>query len=137
MCIYTYLDICLSLMCCCIGNWVGWRSTMLINVMRPIRSKVIVFHSICCALVPLCMWYVKVTCRSLYCFIGNNIRLGSSWANMEWYTFTYTSSPFCLDHLQARLVYYLMNIHIRQRCIYLCRVSFFFALNSSLAWKYA
>ncbi|KAL5516014.1 hypothetical protein EMCRGX_G001270 [Ephydatia muelleri] len=25
------------------------------------------------------------------------------------------------DHLEARLVYYLMNIHIRQRCIYLCR----------------
>ena len=26
-------------------------------------------------------------------------------------------------HLQARLVYYLMNIHTQPRCIYLCRVS--------------
>ena len=26
-------------------------------------------------------------------------------------------------HFQARLVYYLMNVHTQPRCIYLCRVS--------------
>ena len=30
---------------------------------------------------------------------------------------------YILGHLQAKLVYYLMNIHIRPRSIYLCRVS--------------
>ena len=28
----------------------------------------------------------------------------------------------CAGHFQARLVYYLMNVHTQPRCIYLCRV---------------
>ena len=27
-----------------------------------------------------------------------------------------------LGHFQARLVYYVMNVHVQPRCIYLCRV---------------
>jgi hypothetical protein len=50
-------------------------------------------------------------------------------------------------HLQARLVYYLMNIHTQPRCIYLCRVSphlvsarvlldrVFIFISTFLAWR--
>lgn len=38
-------------------------------------------------------------------------------------------------HIQSRIVYFLMNIHITKRTIYLTRVSFLFFANQPVAFK--